>query len=263
VERRLLDALHMRIHIVSATVILSLCGVPFHASAQSVCMKPWAIPDKWIDNHDETEPIDSSWTLDDTFETVDAHGNPLTDADLYRPPSPSGPGTGFSSIDIGERVWLKVSDAGMAIQGGFFAVDIGTGGGGDAYRTAIETWTCDPAAPGFVSLGDALPVLKGDLHGPTIQGVLDLISQDPNAYWDVAARKINGSCADEATSTPCGPHSPRLGAVAAFDPAQFEFEQSSNASGPPRVRVVNIVGVFLEGYFDGWVVGRLTPIPAP
>ena len=108
-------------------------------------------------------------------------------------------------------------------------------------------------------MGDVLTVLNGNLHGPTIQGVLDLISQDPNAYWDVAARKINGSCADEAT--PCGPHSPRLAAVAAFDPAEFEFEQSSNASGPPRVRVMNFVGVFVEGYFDGWVVGRITTIP--
>jgi hypothetical protein len=245
----------MRIHIVSATVILSLCGVPFHAAAQSVCVKPWAIPDKWTDNHDVTEPIDQIWDLDDTFETVDAHGNPLPDADVYRP------GAGFSIADIGQRVWLKVSDSGTFIQGGFFPVDINGagGGGGDAYRTAIETWTCDPTAID-VHVGDVLPVLKGDLHGPTIQGVLDLISQDPNAYWDVANRNINGSCAYEPIS--CGPHSPRLAAIVAFDPAEFEFEQTSNGSGPQRVRVSNIVGVFLEGYFDGWVVGRLAPVPA-
>jgi hypothetical protein len=77
----------MRMHIIGATVILSLCGVPLQAAAQSVCVKPWAIPDKWIDNHDVTEPIDQNWDLDDTFETVDAHGNPLFDADVYRWPS--------------------------------------------------------------------------------------------------------------------------------------------------------------------------------
>jgi len=77
-----------------------------------------------------------------------------------------------------------VKDSGTSIQSGFFAVDIdGSGGGGDAYRTAIEKWTCDPAAID-VYVGDVLPVLKGDLHGPTIQGVLDLISQDPIAWWD-------------------------------------------------------------------------------
>lgn len=245
----------MRIHLIGAT-ILSLCGVPLHAAAQSVCMKPWAIPDKWIDNHDVTEPIDQIWDLDDTFETVDAHGNPLSDADVYMPGV-----TGFSTADIGEHVWLKVRDSGTAIQGGFFAVDIaGAGGGGDAYRTAIATWNCDSTALGLVHLGDALHVLKGNLHGPTIQGVLDLISQDPIAWWDDAARKINGSCADEAT--PCGPHSPRLAAVTVFDPAELEFQQSSNASGPLQVRVSNILGVFLEGYFNGWVVGRIAPIPA-
>jgi len=243
----------MRIDIVSATVILSLCGVPFHAAAQSVCVKPWAIPDKWTDNHDVTEPIDQIWDLDDTFETMDTHGSPLLDADVYQP------GAGFSSADIGQRVWLKVRDSGTSIQGGFFAVDIdGSGGGGDAYRTAIATWTCDPAAIN-VHVGDVLPVLKGDLHGPTIQGVLDLISLDPIAWWDDATRKVLGSCADEAT--PCGPHSPRLAAVVAFDPAEFEFEQTNNASGPQRVRVSTIVGVFLEAYFNGWVRGVLAPVP--
>ena len=31
----------MRMHIIGATVILSLCGVPLQAAAQSVCVKPW------------------------------------------------------------------------------------------------------------------------------------------------------------------------------------------------------------------------------
>jgi hypothetical protein len=39
-------------------------------------VKPWAIADKWIDNHDVTDPIDQIWTPDDTFETVDANGKP-------------------------------------------------------------------------------------------------------------------------------------------------------------------------------------------
>jgi hypothetical protein len=110
-----------------------------------------------------------------------------------------------------------------------------------------------------VHLGDALHVLKGNLHGPTIQGVLDLISLDPIAFWDDAAGEIVGSCAD--SPTPCGPHSPRLAAVAVFDPAELEIEQMSNASGPLHVKVSNMVGVFLEGYFNGWVVGRIAPLP--
>ncbi len=247
----------MRIHIVGATVILSLCGVPFHAAAQSVCMKPWAIADKWIDNHDETAPIDQIWTYDDTFETVDAHGNPLLDADVYRPPFPPGPGTGFSFNDVGNRVLLKVSDGDITTQGWFFAVNIGgAGNGADAYRTAIAT--CDPAASESVHIGDELPLLKGNMHGPTVQGVLDLFSQDPRAYWDEYHQTVNGSCADD--DPPCRSVSPRIFTIAAFDPAVFE--QSRLGSGTPRLIVSNVVGVFLEAYAAGYVIGVIVPIPA-
>jgi hypothetical protein len=62
---------------------LAMCAVATRANAQSYfsCLKPWAIPDKWTDVHDD--PNDGVWTADHTFETVDAHGNPLSDADVY------------------------------------------------------------------------------------------------------------------------------------------------------------------------------------
>jgi len=230
----------MRIRIVTALVMASLCGIPFAAAAQSVCMKPWAVPDKWIDNHDETEPIDQIWTPDDTFETIDAHGNPLLDADVYDPAA-----TGFSFADIGRRVWLRVADSGTATRGSFFALDL-AGGGADAYKTAITT--CDPAAPIFVSVGDVVPILMGNLHGPTVQGVVDLISQDLDAYWDDNTRSVVSS----------KPVSPRVAAIAAFNPA--EFEHSLNGQGPLQIRVANILGIFVEGYINGYVIGVLTPI---
>jgi hypothetical protein len=245
----------MRIHIVGAVVIFSICGVPFASAAQSVCVKPWAIADKWIDNHDETEPIDQVWTPDDTFETVDAQGNPLPDADVYIPISDPAR-TGFSLADVGRRVWLKVVDAGAATQGWFFAVDVGgAGAGGQAYKTAIST--CDPAAPTTVHVGDAVPVLMGNLHGPTMHGVFDLIFQDPTAYWNQNTNSVATSCA--ANETPCAPFSPRLAAVAVFDPAEFEVSKRSPSA--LQLRVVNVMGVFIEGYLNGLVVGRLAPIP--
>jgi len=242
---------------VGAVVIFSICGVPFTSAAQSVCVKPWAIADKWIDNHDETEPIDQIWTPDDTFETVDAQGNPLADADVYRPITDPAR-TGFSPADIGRLVWLKVVDAGAATQGWFFAVDVGgAGASGQAYRTAIST--CDPAAPTTVHVGDTLPVLMGNLHGPTMQGALDLILQDPTAFWDPVTNSVHMSCADN--DPPCAPFSPRLAIVAVFDPAEFEL--SKRSPGALQLRVVNVLGVFLEGYLNGLVVGRLAPIPGP
>lgn len=245
----------MRIRFVGVVVALSTCGMPFTASAQSPCVRPWAIADKWIDNHDETEPIDQTWTPDDTFETVDAQGNPLPDADVYYPPYTPGY-TGFSlADDLGRLVWLKIGDAGVAKQGSVFPVDIGgAGGGADAYRTAIAT--CDPAAPTIVHVGDVLPVLTGNLHGPTVQGAVDLISQDPNAFWNPDTHLVTASCADN--ETPCAPFSPRLVAIAVFDPA--ELERSKRSPGALQLRVVNVVGVFVEGYMNGYVIGRLAPI---
>jgi hypothetical protein len=220
-------------------------------------VKPWAIADKWIDNHDVTEPIDHTWTPDDIFETVDANGNPLPDADMYIPPSNPGY-TGFTlAADLGRRVWLKVSDSGSAAQDWSFAVDIGgAGGGSQAYKTAITT--CDPSAPTVVHVGDVLNVLGGNLHGPTLQAVTNLILQDQDAWWDDNTNDIALSCADY--ETPCAPFSPRLAAIAVFDPA--ELEMSKRSPGALQLRVVNVVAVFIEGYMNGLVFGRVAPFPA-
>ena len=142
-------------------------------------------------------------------------------------------------------MWLKVADSGAATRGSFFALDI-DGGGADAYETAITT--CDPAAPIFVFVGDVIPVLMGNLHGPTVQGVLNLISQDVDAYWDDNTRSVVSS----------KPASPRVVAIAAFNPA--EFEESFSGQGPLQIRVANFLGVFVEGYINGYVIGVVTPI---
>lgn len=245
----------MRIHVIGAVVVCLLCGVPVDASAQFPCVKPWAIADKWIDNRDETEPIDEIWTEDDTFEALDARGGLFPDADVYVPPAAGSASTGFSLADVGRKVWLKVVDGGTATRQSSFAVDIGGAGqGGDAYRNAISS--CDPYAPTTVLLGQELRMLKGNLHGPTQQGVNLLIAQDPLAYWDPILGRIAMSCAE--SETPCGPFSPRLAAIAAFDPALFEV--SLVGTGMPRVIVSNVIGVFIEAYIDGWVLGVVAPV---
>jgi hypothetical protein len=44
----------------------------------SECMKPFAIPDKWLDNHDLTPQIDTIWTADDTNDTGLQQGSTWT-----------------------------------------------------------------------------------------------------------------------------------------------------------------------------------------
>jgi hypothetical protein len=205
----------MRTHVIGAVVVCLLGGVPLEAAAQFPCVKPWAIADKWIDNRDDTEPIDQIWTEDDTFEALDARGGLFPDADFYVPAAGGNASTGFSLADVGRRVWLKVVDGGTATRQSSFAVDIGGSGEGG-----------------------------------------DLILQDPLAYWDPILGRVVMSCAE--SETPCGPFSPRLAAIAAFDPVVFE--QSFVGTGTPIVKVSNVIGVFIEAYIDGQVLAVIVPV---
>ena len=130
----------MRLRLV-VTFGFAICAVPMMANAQSYysCMKPWAIPDKWIDRHDD--PDDGVWSAEDTFETIDPHGNPLSEADVYN--GPADPDyTGFQlPRDLGLLVRLKIADPQDGMKSGYFyAVNLGAGEGASAYRSAIATW---------------------------------------------------------------------------------------------------------------------------
>jgi hypothetical protein len=240
--------------VLTASVGVSSIGA-FTAPNDSICAKPWAIPDKWTDNHDQTPPIDQIWTPDDKFETVDAQGNPLPDADGYVAPTIGDPGTGFTVLnDVGTYLILKAGDPTLGMKPGwFFPVAIGTAGnGGNAYRIAIGT--CDPIA---ISVGDVLPRLSGNLHGPTVQGVADLVSLDPLATFDPDTNTLQDSCAQ--APVPCGQISPRVGAIAVFDP--HLFQQTLSNPGGPQIRVTNLFGVFIDGIVNGSVRGYLVTVP--
>ncbi|PYR25191.1 MAG: hypothetical protein DMF98_13055, partial [Acidobacteria bacterium] len=158
-------------------LLLAVCSAATNATAQNtICLKPWTIPDKWLERHDDNSP-EHAWTEGDTFQTVDSHGNALSDPDVYFPPT-SLSYTGYTvANDRGRLVTLKIGDPHDVMKSGwFYAIDIGTaGGGGNAYRTAIATCQDTP-----VHWGDWLQPLSGNLSGPTVQGVADLINLDPD-----------------------------------------------------------------------------------
>ena len=227
----------------------------------SDCMKPWAIPDKWFDRHYVTPPIESppAWTPDDRFETVTGGGQPtpLPDADIYTPPSSSGPGTGFTvAADLGLRVVLKQGGPSTAIQPGVFQpVRIprydGNSTGGDDYRDNIAS--CAGIA---VGIGDVLESENGNMIGPTKQGVNDLIAQDPNAQWDPTTKSVINSCAQ--ASTPCAASSPRVVAIPVYDTGIYD---STRRQGLPTFTIVNILGFFIDRMQGNDVVGYLTEAP--
>src|SRR6185436_8525223 len=91
------------------------------------------MPDKWIDINDPTPENPGNtppvWSEDDSFDLnsgQNGNGPPLPNPDVYVPPSPTGPGSGFSSLpqsqggDLGRRVVLKQGGPSTSISPGVF-----------------------------------------------------------------------------------------------------------------------------------------------
>jgi hypothetical protein len=230
-------------------LMLAVCGAAANAPAQTngPCLKPWAIPDKWVDNHDDSAA--GNWTEDDTFETVDSDGNPLSDADVYRGPLDQYY-TGFTrTADLGSKITLKIGYPNDGIKAGWiYAIDLGpTGGGAFEYRTAIAT--CEDARGHFT---DLLRPLSGNRAGATVQGVADLINLDPTAKWDPYWGVVE-SC---APSEPCGSVSPRIVIVPVFDPAYLEA--GLIYSRQLDFKVTNFLYLFIDGVVGGRITAYIT-----
>jgi hypothetical protein len=226
----------------------------------SDCLKPWAIPDKWLDNNDTTAPIDTTWTPDDTFDTKRKQGGnwvPLANPDVYTPPSASSPGTGFTvNVDLGLELRLKAGSPTDAIAPGVFQpVRIprydGGSQGGDDYRENIASCNGLP-----IEIGDSMNVENGNMIGPTKQGVDALIAQDPNADWNPTTKSVTGSCAQAAT--PCAAHSPRIVAIPVFHTGDY---YAGKLTGQVNLTIVNILGFFIDRMQGNDVIGYLTEAP--
>jgi hypothetical protein len=93
--------------------------------------------------------------------------------------------------------------------------------------------------------------------GPTDQGTQDLIDLDKNADWDPVTKTITGSCANPTHYTCSQPGltlSPRVVAVPIFD---LELYMATGGPGKGTVKIVNILGFFVDRYSAGTVTGYL------
>jgi hypothetical protein len=152
--------------------------------------------------------------------------------------------------DFGTKVTLSIGEPQDGLTSGrLYAIDLGTTGVANAYRTAIAT--CGDTMVHFM---DRLQPLSGNLSGFTVQGVADLINLDPDAVWDPGSSKVIKSCAPLT----CGPVSPRIVAIPVFDPARFEA--SLIYAGQPELAVTNFIFVFIDGVVGGKVTGYVTTL---
>ena len=241
------------------------------------CMRPWAVADKWDEHWEGGRPSTAPWTPESVFDKYQKEGSSyvpdpsVTAPDVYRAPSATDPGSGFTPFDAngrpsaqyGLQLALKIGSSEDRISSGWFQAlalpnaDGSPSSGGNDYRNNIAN--CNP---NVFQIGDIIPTEEGNMVGPTKQGVDDLVAKDPGAAWNSSTNSFQGSCAPGVCAD--GQYhasSPRIVPVVLFDVDTF-FQGSPN--GKTSVTISNIMGFFVEGMGGPGnkdVIGRLAAIP--
>jgi hypothetical protein len=200
------------------------------------CVKPFTIPDKWIENSDPP------WTMNSTFDRYDKKGKVIPNADVYIPPS-NNHKTWDSELDKGTLMVLRADNNSKPAPSFYFSWQMPGGTGGSWYRDNIAG--CNTTTIPMNSDMDPEP---GNMVGPTIQGVDALIAQDPNAYWDSAQKKVVSQFGK----------SPRVFPIPLYDPDVYQEGKETGRNADLISR--NWVGFFLEGRKGNEVYGRIAPI---
>ena len=147
--------------IVYGALVFSMIGVGAAQATDFSCPKPIVIPDAWDDTN--------------------ANGTYDPGVDVYDPDV-----TGYNSAKGGLALSIKPASLLLPITpGGYFQVDfpaLNRGvplSGNDWYQKWISE--CSPYT---LFSADTLMLDSGISDGTTIRAFIDLINQDPTAYWD-------------------------------------------------------------------------------
>ncbi len=215
------------------------------------CMSPIAFADDWTENFDDTSAPGREFSrYVELGPTAGQLINPLRDE--YTAPGGGFAGRVTVSGNYGEQI---VWEIGHAItdpirRERMAAIDLPGG------RTFEENMTnCGGAV---IGPGQRVPLIT-TLHPQSIVDQLAAVyARDPGADYDYAGNRIFGSCAPG-----CAPISPRLLAVALFDPAKFQLGRASGdwvqadvgcPTNAPCLTITNVLGFFVHG-IDGGGVG--------
>lgn len=227
------------------------------------CLKPWAIPDRWIERYPAGAP---NGAFDRYAETGPAKGSLLTPSpDQYDPPTPTDVGSGYQfptddldPRDLGTALTLEFANPNAAsdpITTGFLLPLVLPGS-----KTFDENIAgCNAQLRTF---GEQIPTGSPSMKNPTIDGFTALIADDPGAFWDAGTRRVTGSCAPA-----CGAVSPRVVAIALFNADEYQFRRATDAwgacpGGGRCIRIVNILGFFVDSVDGaGRAAGYVTSYP--
>jgi Flp pilus assembly protein TadG len=228
----------------------------------ATCVKPWAIPDKWIEHRGDVAP--SGWDPEDEFERYGSGGALLNPADFYEPPGPNasnnGNGTGFTresvaGSDYGLQLTLKTGNDDKISSSWHYPVVLDCTGG-NCYRDAISGCSTRVVGPGTV-----LEVEPGNMVGPTKHGVDELIDLDPGAHWDPTMNNGRGGIAGGCMGAGTCLRSPRLVAIPVFNVDTFQLGKQN---GRVDIVITKVLGFFIEGSSGNHAetTGRLMTYPS-
>jgi Flp pilus assembly protein TadG len=202
------------------------------------CVKPFTIPDKWIEK--QTAP----WDGDDTYDAFDNKGRPLANPDIYIPANQPGY-TGYNQeTERGQPLMIRASTGSNITVSFYFSLAINGITGGSEYD-----WNIANCNKTIMHWGDPLIQEPGAMAGPTIQGADALIARDPGARWDAYNKKVVGSAYA---------HSPRVFPIPLYDPVYYDSGKRNGRIAD--LKVANWIGFFLDYTQGNGLYGRIIPI---
>ncbi|HEY5619877.1 MAG TPA: pilus assembly protein TadG-related protein [Vicinamibacterales bacterium] len=199
------------------------------------CVRPFTIPDRWTEKN---------IPANDTFDRYDSKGEEIPNADEYVQGQNS---YDMYGADKGTPLVLRAGTGNNIAPTFYYSWNMPGNESGvigaDWYEENIRA--CNQAV--FTN-GAEMIQEPGNMVGPTVAGVENLIAQDPTAYWDDDTNSVK---------SPLG-RSPRIFPIPLYDP---DFFQSGKMTGRnATLQMVGWIGFFVEGLNGNQVYGRITPI---
>jgi hypothetical protein len=226
------------------------------------CLKPIALPDAW-DDFDNDANDNNVWDGGEEWEfspPAQDRYQRFNGPDAADAASATGYGSQLRDAngDWGRNLMLKTTNPQSEFSfapGIFFPWRLpidplqedcesggsgGTSSGGAVYRKNLCTCNNSP-----IELGVPYDMEPGNMIGPTMQGVQELIDEDPDAYWEPSANGGKGSVARPDANAPngwvdVGTSSPRVIKIGIFDPTQI------TSGGMQSIVFNNFALMFLE-----------------
>ena len=208
----------------------------------TTCLKPWALPDKWLDNGTDLLAEDV-----DPVETFHQWGG---GPDIYVRPNGTQATSAINfSTDVGDRIRLRFTfdpafkTDPITLQ---MMVPLALTGG---YEASMRACNGQP-----IHIGDRIPIdLTPILATTAVPVAQEIYDSDGGAIWGPEGNNHTAYVASSCAPS-CAPISPRTWAVALFDPLDFEQSRATNwplctPAGSPCVLVANIVGLFIDDWY--------------